>query len=74
MALSLLQQIKSECLYRKTDNPFTIQYHHCMAKTGNMAHVDCRIYIISGGRIMEQSIPRLILNDNHSANRADELI
>lgn len=49
MSLSLLQQIKSECIYRKTDNPFTIPYNYCMAKTGNMAHVDCRIYIISGG-------------------------
>lgn len=73
MSLSLLQQIKSECIYRKTDNPFTIPYHYCMAKTGNMAHVDCRIYIISG--VNNGTIDaRLILNDNHSANRADELI
>lgn len=46
-ALFLLQQIKTDSHYRKADTTPTIQYHHCMTETGNVAHVDCGIYIIS---------------------------
>lgn len=49
LALLHLQQIKTDSHYGSTGTapPPVSQRHHCVTKTGNMAHVDNGTYIIS---------------------------